>query len=171
LVSIVSGCLSLLLFVAAAAVLLRFGGTVGMVCSGAVLLLALGRGWALFREVRRLRALGLADVDEMDGSQFEEHVAALLERQGYRVELNGASGDLGVDLIAQRGEERIAVQVKRQSRPVSRRAVSDAVAGTAHYGCTASMVVTNHYFTAGAAELAASTGCELVDRDLLAEWG
>jgi hypothetical protein len=32
------------------------------------------------------------------------------------------------------------------------------------------MVVTNSYFTRGAKQLAHSTGCELIDRDILAEW-
>ena len=81
-----------------------------------------------------------------------------------------AAGDLGVDLIAERGDYRCAVQAKRQSQPVARRAVSDAVAGMAHYDCNAAMVVTNNYFTEGAVELARSTGCELIDRGALAEW-
>lgn len=32
------------------------------------------------------------------------------------------------------------------------------------------MVITNNYFSPGAVELAKSTGCILIDRDMLANW-
>ena len=53
---------------------------------------------------------------------------------------------------------------------VSRRAVSDAVAGMYHYGCNKAMVITNNYFSPGAITLARSTGCILIDRNILANW-
>ncbi len=106
----------------------------------------------------------------MPGTRFEAYVATLLQGQGYRVKHTGASGDLGVDLVAQNGQFKYAVQIKRQADPVSRRAVSDAVAGMAQYGCNAAMVVTNNYFSPGAKELAHSNRCVLIDRDHLAKW-
>lgn len=119
---------------------------------------------------RRARVLERVDFDRLDGVHFETFVADLLTRQGYRVKQTGRSGDLGVDLIAEKKRQRIAIQVKRQAQPVSRRAVSDAVAGKAQYGCNAAMVVTNNFFSAGAQELANSNGCKLVDRNVLADW-
>jgi len=119
---------------------------------------------------RRTRVLERVNLDGLDGTEFEQYVAELLETQGFHVQHTGRSGDLGVDLIAERREMRYAVQVKRQSQPVSRRAVSDAVAGMAHYNCNAAMVVTNNFFSSGAQELAHSTRCKLVDRNTLAEW-
>jgi len=53
---------------------------------------------------------------------------------------------------------------------VSRRAVSDAVAGQHYYNCDLAMVITNNYFQEGAIQLAKSTNCTLVDRDTLSEW-
>jgi restriction system protein len=122
------------------------------------------------QQERMVRALRMADVDGMDGYAFERYVAQLLARQGYRVTHTGHSGDLGVDLVAQNHLLRYAVQIKRQVDPVSRRAVSDAVAGMAEYGCNAAMVVTNNYFSPGAQELARSNRCVLIDRDRLANW-
>lgn len=119
---------------------------------------------------RRLRALKLSDIDNMDGHEFEHYVGKLLEHQGFKAEVTKGSGDLGVDVIAQKNELKYAVQVKRYNEPVSRRAVSDAVAGKYHYGCNKAMVVTTSHFTEGAKELAQSTECKLVDRDTLAEW-
>ncbi|MGE5138783.1 MAG: restriction endonuclease [Rudaea sp.] len=131
-------------------------------------------GWIIIRRRAQreqvIRAIKLADVDAMSGTAFEEYVARLLTSQGYRVTRTGHPGDMGVDLVAGRPPDKYAVQVKRQASPVSRRAVSDAVAATAHYRCNAAMVVSNSSFTAGARELAHSTGCRLVDRETLGGW-
>ena len=89
-------------------------------------------------------------VDEMTGVRFEEYIIVLLEHRGYRVRHTGRSGDNGVDIIAEKEKQKHAVQVKRQKFPVSRRAVSDAVAGKALHNCTGAMVITNNMFTSGA---------------------
>jgi restriction system protein len=81
-----------------------------------------------------------------------------------------ASGDLGVDLIASNDTSKIAIQAKRYESKVSRRAISDAVAGMRHYKCNRAMVITNNYFTPDAIKLAKSAGCMLIDRDVLADW-
>lgn len=119
---------------------------------------------------QRYKALQLDDVDRMSGREFEQYVACLLQHQGYRTTLTPTSGDLGVDIVAERGGVRCAIQCKRWSRQVPRTAVSDAVAGAAHYRCTESMVVTTALFTPGAIQLARANKCGLVDRDLLAQW-
>lgn len=147
--------------------LLSFG--LGM----AVVIAIVGGSAALWLRVRyrRLRAIELADIDYMDGLDFERYVCRLLERQGYRNVHNiRGSGDFGVDVIADKGGVRYAIQVKRFRGKVSRRAVSDAVAGKYQFKCDAAMVVTNSYYTAGAQELAASADCVLIDRDTLAQW-
>lgn len=113
----------------------------------------------------------LADVDFMIGTDFERYVAHLMRCQGFkRIAVTPSTGDHGVDITASRSGVRYAVQVKRQARPVSRRAVSDAVAGIRVYDCSRAMVVTNNYFTRGAMLVAQSNGCTVVDRTLLAEW-
>lgn len=124
----------------------------------------------ILHERRRARVLEYAPLDRLDGTAFEAYVEDLLRRRGYRVQHTGKSGDLGVDLIAEKSRIRFAVQVKRQSQPVSRHAVSDAVAGMAQYHCNAAMVVTNNLFSPGAQQLARVNGCKLVDRNVLADW-
>jgi len=165
-----SGCLTLLLFVGVILALWRLGGALGMTLAGAVAILAGCRLYASVAHALRLRRLRLEDVDAMDGLDFEAYVAWLLEQQGFAAEVTQGSGDLGVDVIAVYRERAVAVQVKRSSRPISRRAVSDAVAGKEHYGCETALVVTNSYFTEGAVALADSTDCRLVDREELAQW-
>lgn len=113
---------------------------------------------------------GISYLDEMAGLDFEHYLGKLLENQGYSTTVTQGSGDLGVDIIATKDGVKYAIQAKRQSGNVSRRAVSDAVAGAMHYKCDKSMVVTNGYFSYGAKALAQSTNCILVDRDLLVKW-
>jgi HJR/Mrr/RecB family endonuclease len=125
---------------------------------------------AVRRQEALARALTIADVDNMPGLEFERYVARLLRYRGFETTTTRASGDLGVDILAERRGTNYAIQVKRQSGSVSRRAVSDAYAGMAHYGCDVAMVITNSYFSKGAVDLASSTECRLVDRDTLAEW-
>jgi restriction system protein len=118
----------------------------------------------------KFRAIQIANIDSMTGIVFERYLQKLLSTQGYSVSTTQASGDLGVDLVASRSGEKIAIQVKRSKTKISRRAISDAVAGMQHYRCNKAMVITNNYFTPGAVTLARSTGCVLVDRDMLAKW-
>jgi restriction system protein len=118
----------------------------------------------------KYKGLRIANIDSMTGIEFEQYLQKLLANQGYSVSVTQASGDLGVDLVASRDGDKIAIQAKRYSTNVSRRAISDAVAGMYHYNCNKAMVVTNSYFSPGAKELAESTECILIDRDTLARW-
>jgi restriction system protein len=122
------------------------------------------------KQNRRFRAIQIANIDAMPGIDFERYLQKLLSMQGYRVRMTPVSGDLGVDLVASRNGDNIAIQVKRYNTKVSRRAISDAVAGMQHYRGNKAMVITNNYFTPGAVTLARSTGCILADRDTLARW-
>jgi hypothetical protein len=127
--------------------------------------------WARFSvEHKKIRALQIANIDSMTGTEFELYLEKVLQNRGYHVSITGASGDLGVDLIASKGQDRIAIQVKRHSGTVSRRAISDAVAGMQHYRCNQAMVITNSRFTPGAITLARSTQCSLIDRNELVNW-
>jgi restriction system protein len=119
---------------------------------------------------RKFRAIQIANIDSMSGVEFEHYLQRLLTAQGYNVRVTQAVGDLGVDLVAARGTERIAIQAKRYKSKISRRAISDAVAGMQHYRCNRAMVITNSRFTPGAIMLARSTNCLLIDRDTLAHW-
>jgi|LakMenE01Jun11ns_1017448.scaffolds.fasta_scaffold9837701_1 restriction system protein len=123
-----------------------------------------------FLNRHKYRELRLSNIDEMSGLEFENYLKNVLSHQGYSVEKTPASGDLGVDLIAERGHSRLAIQVKRHQGKVSRAAVSDAVAGMHHYSCNGSMVITNSSFSPGAISLAESNQCILIDREILSTW-
>lgn len=113
---------------------------------------------------------GLREVDAMTGVEFENYVAARLRAGGYRVGLTKLTGDFGVDLIAARGRERIAIQCKRHGRSIGTAAVQQVVAGALLHRCTSTMVVSNQEFTAAAIELASVHSCELIGRARLPKW-
>lgn len=108
----------------------------------------------------------LAGLDIMTGPEFEQCCAEILRRNGfYDVEVMGGSGDQGVDIIATKDKLRYAVQCKCYSSNLGNTPVQEVFAGKIYYGCDVAAVMTNSYFTAGAYELASSTGVLLWDRD------
>ena len=100
--------------------------------------------------------------DVMSGTEFEDHVARIARTTRAPVMMTPVTGDFGVDLIVGRRPNRLAVQCKRQSRPVGAGAVQEVVAGAAVHDCAHTMVVTNHDFTPAARKLAELHGCVLV---------
>jgi restriction system protein len=100
----------------------------------------------------------------MSGTEFEDHVARIARSCGVPVIMTAVTGDWGVDLIIGKRPDRLAVQCKRQARPVGTAAVQEVVAGAPMQDCTRTMVVTNHEFTPAARKLAELHGCELVGR-------
>ena len=117
---------------------------------------------------RRLARADLPEIDRMDGRDFEAKLALLFRQKGYQVETTPYVGDWGADLIIANNGRRAVVQAKRWKKQVSPRAVQEAVAAKAKYGCQDAMVVTNSYFTPGAKELARVNHVELWDRERLA---
>lgn len=116
---------------------------------------------------RRLAASGIEDIDRMDGKTFEECLAGLFTRQGYRVIQTPYRGDWGADLILLKGGVHTVVQAKRYQKSVGVRAVQEAVAAKAKYHCREAMVVTNSRFTKQAVELARANWVVLWDREKL----
>ena len=83
---------------------------------------------------------------------------------GWKVSTTAVSGDFGVDLIARKDGQCMAVQCKRYGKSVGVSAVQQVVAGAMHHKCTSSMVVSNQEFTKAAKQLAITHNCQLVGR-------
>lgn len=109
-------------------------------------------------------------LEEMDGHDFEHFCADILRSNGYvRVSVTPASGDQGVDVLAEKGGLKFAIQCKKWSYPIGNTAVQEVSAGKAFYKCDVAVVLTNSTFTKGAIELAEATGVLLWDGDKLDE--
>lgn len=111
----------------------------------------------------------MAQIDLMDGKQFEIFVANLFTNMGYKTEVTKASGDQGVDVIAKKGEKILAIQAKHYNQAVGNHAIMEVVAGAKFYNANLCYVVTNNYFTKSAKDLAATNNVILWDREKLIE--
>lgn len=131
--------------------------------------IGLALGAKAHRIAKYLRS-GLREIDAMTGIEFESYVAAKLHAAGYRVAMTKITGDFGVDLIARKGADRIAIQCKRHARHIGAAAVQQVVAGALLHRCTSTMVVSNQEFTPAAIQLAQVHSCELVGRSRLPKW-
>lgn len=78
------------------------------------------------KRMKRLKRSGIAEIDQMDGFQFEQYLALLFCSQGYKAEVTKAVGDFGADLILTNEGMRIAVQAKCYSKNVGIKAVQEA---------------------------------------------
>jgi restriction system protein len=124
---------------------------------------------ALLLRRERPRA-GMTAIDGMSGVEFEGYVAARLRRAGWQVRLTPAVGDYGVDLIAEKDGQSVAIQCKRLGKSVGVAAVQQVVSGALHHGCTRSLVVSNQEFTTAARQLAYTHRCQLIGRRALQAW-
>ena len=106
--------------------------------------------------------------DDMEGHDFEHLCADALRANGYKqVKVTQASGDYGIDVLAQNNGVSYAIQCKRYNSPVGNHAVQEAYAGAAYYGSSVPVVLTNQDFTPAAREMAASLGVKLWGRSEL----
>lgn len=109
------------------------------------------------------------DIDLMTGTEFEEFIAKLFNSMGYYSSTTKASGDQGIDVIAEKNGIKYGIQAKCYSGSVGNAAVQQATAGKLFYGCDKVIVVTNNTFTKSAIKLAEANGVVLWDRFILSE--
>lgn len=116
--------------------------------------------WTVF--VYRVSGSALSP-DDMTGSQYEQYVAEKLRDMGYRkIKFTPASGDHGADIIAVAPDGvQCAVQCKRYAKKVGNKAIQEALAGAAYYGCERAIVATNNQFTPQAIHDAETVGVVL----------
>lgn len=94
--------------------------------------------------------------EDMTPEEFEHYCAAVLREMKWKARVTQASGDQGVDIVADKRGMRIVIQCKKYSKPVGNRAVQEIVAGIAHEGARRGVVVTTSDYTPAAVRLAAS---------------
>lgn len=116
------------------------------------------------------RDRSLDRIHYMEGWEFEQFMAKVLRDSGYAVESTPLSGDQGVDILLGTDDGKIAVQLKRYTRPVGNKAVQEVLAGRVHYAAQEAWVITTSSFTKSAVELARSTNVRLIDGNELREW-
>ena len=121
--------------------------------------------------------LTIEDIDRLEPRSFEVFVAALFEKQGYRVGLTPYSGDKGADVIAHshQGETSdllIQVKQRKESGKPGREAVSEIVAAKPFYEekydtSFQPMVITNREFTKEARQFSRANQVQMHERKWL----
>jgi hypothetical protein len=101
----------------------------------------------------------------VDGIAFEFWCAGKLEEMGWSCVVSKASGDQGVDVIASKDSQIVAIQCKRFTAPIGNKAVQEAHAGMKYYDAGTAVVLGTGGFTKSAQELARSTGVKLIDAE------
>lgn len=113
--------------------------------------------------------ISMSEIDLMSGSEFENFVAKLFRKMGYSTRVTKTSGDQGIDVVATKGDDIVAIQAKCYSDVVGNHAIMEAVAGMKYYNANICMVITNRTFTKSAIELANANNVKLWDRKTLKE--
>lgn len=106
--------------------------------------------------------------DDMDPYEYEHFVASELDSLGWKTTVTVASGDQGVDVIAEKYGCRLAIQCKLYQNPVGNDAVQQILAGKAFSKAHFAAVVSNAAFTKSAAQIAEVTNVWLLHHDDLA---
>lgn len=101
--------------------------------------------------------------------EYEHMVATMLSDAGWVTRLTAASGDQGVDVVAEKDGVKLVVQCKLYQKPVGNAAVQEAIAGKAFERAEYAAVVSNASFTKAAQQLAATAGVFLLHHDQLGD--
>lgn len=117
----------------------------------------------------------VAATDGMSGADFEQLVARLLRRDGWRqVTVSGGSGDLGADVTARHPGDGslLVVQCKRYTDRAVGSPDLQRFLGTVfhHHRADHALYVTTSTYSRPARALAAGSGVQLLDREALATW-
>ena len=152
-----------------------FGGDaiwiiIGILMIGAGIIIAVGNfgGKEKDKSKHSYIITSTANVDRLEGHEFEYFCAELLKRCGFEeVKVTRGSGDQGVDILAVKEDIRYAIQCKNYSTPLSNKPIQEVYAGKTFYKCHVGVVMTNTTFTKSACELADSVGIILWDKERL----
>ena len=120
----------------------------------------------IFTALRHRRNSGVI----VDGHDFEHFCAEVLAHAGFEsIELTPASGDFGVDILAERDGVTWAFQCKYYEKPVGTRAVQEIYSGRDYYHRMVGAVMTNNAYTKNAVKMADELNILLWDGEYLSE--
>jgi len=105
----------------------------------------------------------IQDVNELNPIAFEEFVREMFIRQRYKAWTTKKTHDNGADVIAEKNNERISIQVKHSVNSINKFAVFQADAGRFNYKADKSILVTNSEFTNQAKLYANHYSVDLLD--------
>lgn len=131
---------------------LRWLGNALLALSAVLILWRVAR-WERSRRLRRT----VAGLRSLPPAEFEAEVGGWLRRDGWRIEHRGGTGDGGIDIVATKGRETLAIQCKRyaETTPVTASQLRDLYGAAIAEGATGAVLVTT-----GRVSRAAREWCE-----------
>ncbi len=103
----------------------------------------------------------------MSGEEFEDFLAKIYRKKGYKVIQTPHSCDYGADLIITKSGYASCIQAKRYSSNVGSKAIQEVQASLNYYKASKGIVITNSKFTPNAIKLAKANHIQLIDRNAL----
>lgn len=117
----------------------------------------------------KYEAMLMLDFENISPSEFEMVICDLFSAKGYNAYVTDRSGDFGIDVIATRGAEVIAIQAKKysSSTKVGNVEVQKTLGGMMYkkYKATSAILATTSTFTKSAIDQAQENPIELWDRE------
>ena len=101
----------------------------------------------------------------MKPEEYEKYIASLFRAKGYETILTPLSNDWGIDVIATKGAENVAVQAKmygHTSRKVNRAAIMQLYGAMAYQDCTSAVLATDGEILDDAVMVADKLGIEIL---------
>jgi hypothetical protein len=98
-------------------------------------------------------------------TQYEHYIAEYFKNNGYACEVTPESNDYGVDVIASKDDERIAIQAKMygdSTRKVNRRSMMELSGAKIVLNCNKALMVTNGEVLEDAKDVASKLGIEIL---------
>ena len=105
----------------------------------------------------------LEDLQNLSPSAFEQLVKEVFDGLGYRATVTGRSGDEGVDLVLEKGNERSITQCKRYKGQVGQSVIREFYGTVVHEKADRGYVVTTGTFSLPAQAWAQGKNLVLVD--------
>lgn len=103
--------------------------------------------------------------ENMGGLEYEEFIKNCFIKNGCEAQVTKASGDQGVDVVAEIGDKRIAVQCKHYNSKVSNDAIQQVYSAKNFFDCDIAVVISNNNFTNQAKQLASKLGVYLLHHE------
>lgn len=131
------------------------GGQLSLLLPALAVLVTALVWWLALRSVRAHNATDktIEQIQSLTPDQFEEWVAARFRDLGHAVKVAGASGDHGIDLVAEKSGEIAIIQCKNyRSSSVGEPVLRDLFGAMHDFGATRAYLVTSGRLTRAAAD-------------------
>lgn len=104
----------------------------------------------------------------MRPDQYELFVAQYYKAQGYKTTITPGTNDYGVDVFAEKGKTKLAIQAKlygSTSRKVNRQMIMELYGACAYFDCTDAVLITNGAILETAKEVAGKLKVKILHLD------